>query len=333
VIRAVPEAQRGAVAGALAAAFGDRPLDELRRLHGGLSSALVYRAVIGARPYLVRVVTRIDGFNDPVRHHACLRIAADAGLAPRVIHTDDAAAITITELIDARPLASCPRPLLLDQLAALIVRLRATPRFPPLLEYLDGIDGIVAEVRASGLLPRLELFARYAELSAGYPREPDARVSAHNDLNPGNVLWDGARLWLIDWEAAFANDPYADLAQACNFFAPEPADEARLVAAVLGAPPDAYQRARLWLMRQAARMLFAMLLLRMVRAQRPDAVVSAAELAAPPLATLRGQEPVLIQTPEGQLRYALSVLGELDGSLRSPRCEGALRRVRGPASS
>lgn len=38
------------------------------------------------------------------------------------------------------------------------------------------------------------------------------RVPAHDDLNPGNILWQGGRPWLIDWEYAGMNDPAFDLA-------------------------------------------------------------------------------------------------------------------------
>ena len=42
-------------------------------------------------------------------------------------------------------------------------------------------------------------------------------VSSHNDLfKPDNILFDGQRIWLVDWEAAFLNDPYADLAAVAN---------------------------------------------------------------------------------------------------------------------
>ena len=39
-------------------------------------------------------------------------------------------------------------------------------------------------------------------------------VSSHNDVLPRNVLFDGKRLWLIDWENGNRNEPLADLATA-----------------------------------------------------------------------------------------------------------------------
>lgn len=37
-------------------------------------------------------------------------------------------------------------------------------------------------------------------------------VLSHNDFNPTNILYDGDKLWFIDWESAGLNDPYYDIA-------------------------------------------------------------------------------------------------------------------------
>ena len=42
-------------------------------------------------------------------------------------------------------------------------------------------------------------------------------VSCHNDLKPDNILFDGERAWLVDWEAAFLNNRYTELSVVANF--------------------------------------------------------------------------------------------------------------------
>lgn len=42
--------------------------------------------------------------------------------------------------------------------------------------------------------------------------QPEALRPAHVDPNPGNYLWQGERLWLLDWEYASLADPDYDLA-------------------------------------------------------------------------------------------------------------------------
>jgi len=48
--------------------------------------------------------------------------------------------------------------------------------------------------------------------------QDDRAVLSHGDLNPSNILWDGTRAWLIDWDAAGLAHPYQDLACLSNFF-------------------------------------------------------------------------------------------------------------------
>jgi thiamine kinase-like enzyme len=63
-----------------------------------------------------------------------------------------------------------------------------------------------------------ELPERYSRVAHVYPRHDESNwVSSHNDLKPENILFDGNRVWLVDWEAAFLNDRYVDLAVVANF--------------------------------------------------------------------------------------------------------------------
>ena len=82
------------------------------------------------------------------------------------------------------------------------------------------LDGYLQKFQAANILPKAEseeFFARYAELAAVYPHDDAEMVSSHNDLfKPDNILFDGQRVWLVDWEAAFLNDRYADLAVVAN---------------------------------------------------------------------------------------------------------------------
>ena len=82
-------------------------------------------------------------------------------------------------------------------------------------------------------------------------------MSSHNDVLPRNVLFDGKRLWLIDWESAYRNDPLVDLATALDNFAPSPDLEEVLLLAWLGHEPDDLLRSRLALVRALTRLYYA----------------------------------------------------------------------------
>jgi hypothetical protein len=62
----------------------------------------------------------------------------------------------------------------------------------------------------------------------------------------------------VDWEAAFLNDRYADLAAAANMVVTNPEEEAAFLHEYFGAPPDRYQLARFHLMRQLAHLFYTM---------------------------------------------------------------------------
>jgi hypothetical protein len=102
--------------------------------------------------------------------------------------------------------------------------------------------------------------AGLARLRAEY-RWTAEQVSAHHDINPRNVLFDGERLWLVDWEVAFRNDPLADPANIANNFSEVPDVESLVLEGWLGRPPDDETRHRLALMRDLHRLFSGCLLL------------------------------------------------------------------------
>jgi thiamine kinase-like enzyme len=128
-----------------------------------------------------------------------------------------------------------------------------------------AVDGFIQRFQAANILPEgesEELLARYAQLAAVYPRHDQDMVSSHNDLfKPDNILFDGHRVWLVDWEAAFLNDRYADLAVVANLVVTNDAEERVYLQEYFGQPPDQYQLARFFLMQQVAHIFYAMVFL------------------------------------------------------------------------
>jgi thiamine kinase-like enzyme len=62
----------------------------------------------------------------------------------------------------------------------------------------------------------------------------------------------------VDWEAAFQNDRYADLAVVANMIVTNEPEETAYLERYFGEAPSEYQRARFYLMRQTAHMFYAM---------------------------------------------------------------------------
>jgi hypothetical protein len=233
------DAQRLLVERALHAAFGTTTYDDATPVAGGMSGALILRMVVAGRAYLVRVGGSPHA--DAATEMANVRSAADAGIAPKVWYASVEDRTMITDFIERRPVSSEAG----VQIAALIARLQTLPPYARALHQIDFTSGFVARYREAKLGGDAEdVFAAFAEVAAAYPR--DAVVACHNDLKAANIVFDGVRPWFVDWEAAFSNDRYADLANSASFFC---TDEDLFLAAYLGAPAGPEHRARFLLMR------------------------------------------------------------------------------------
>ncbi|HYL75089.1 MAG TPA: phosphotransferase [Bryobacteraceae bacterium] len=252
----IPQDKSAAVTHGLREAFGLTTFEDIRMLSSGLGSALVFRIVVRGSPYLLRIVTRPNAMNDPTRHFTIMRLAAEAGLAPRVRYSSIEDGICVSDFVEAAPLSSTEAR---ARVPGVLRTLHALTPFPKALNYVT-VDAIIRKFQAANLLPKDEIgevFNRYGQLSAVYPRLDSDMVSCHNDLKPENILFDGHRIWLVDWKAAFTNDRYFDLAIVANFLAANGADENAYLQDYFGQPPDPYQLSRFFLMRQVMHMMAA----------------------------------------------------------------------------
>jgi thiamine kinase-like enzyme len=140
------------------------------------------------------------------------------------------------------------------------------------VERLDEVVGLVARFHRSGPLagrfpifrvvewhardaaihgvtppPAYERLATVAaRIEAALDAWPIPEVPCHNDLLPGNVLFDDDRAWLLDFEYAGMNHPYFDLANLSvnSAFGPD-ADERLLTAYAGGVTAGRWARLQL----------------------------------------------------------------------------------------
>jgi len=265
----IPPEKSAAVFRGLREAFGATGIEDIRRMTKGLSSDLIFRIVVQGSPFLLRIMTRIDERNDPTRLFTAMKAAAEAGLAPRVWHTDIEDGISITDFVEAVPFSTTEAMVLIP---GALQRLHALPPFPKAFNYVTMHNGFIWRFRIANLLPKNEteeVFRKYAQVSAVYPRVDSDMVSCHDDLKPENVLFDGRRVWLVGWQAAFVNDRYFDLAIVANFVVSNDAEERIYLQEYFGQPPDEYQLARFFIMRQVMHMLYAAVFLLLGSSGKP----------------------------------------------------------------
>jgi hypothetical protein len=265
----IPQEKREAATRALHETFGETEFDEIHTIKD-LASSLVFRIVVRGSSFLLKISTRT---NEPARHYGCMNAAAEAGLAPRVWYASAEDKTSITDFVEEAPFTAAEA---LVQMPGLLRRLHALPPFPEVPNHINtsctfllnngpALEAFIERFQAANILPKdegEELIARYEQLAAVYSRRDPEMASSHNDLfKPDNILFDERRIWLVDWEAAFLNDRYADLAVVANLVVSNEAEEGLFLQEYFGAPPDEYQLARFFLMRQAAHMFYGMVFL------------------------------------------------------------------------
>ncbi len=190
---------------------------DIQPLSGGITNRnfLVSNA---SRRYVVRFGDDIPVHHIVRRHELAASLAAHAaGISPAVIHHQPG--LLVLEYIEARALTpeDIRGPKNLARIVALIETChREIPKFlrgPALIfwvfhvirDYAASLYESASQYQA--LLPSLLEKAADLEAKAG----PFDIVFGHNDLLAANILDDGKRLWLIDWDYAGFNSPLFDL--------------------------------------------------------------------------------------------------------------------------
>ncbi len=190
---------------------------EPRPLGGGITNTN-FVVEDGGRRLVVRI-----GDDIPVHHVfrrtelAAQRAAHAAGLAPEILHVEPGA--LVMAWIDGRTLTpeDVREPTMLARIVPLLRRChQAVGRQlagPAPLFWVFHVVRDYARTLASGgsrmksELPRLMHIADRLEEAVGSIR----LVFGHNDLLAANLLDDGRRLWLLDWEYAGYNSALFDL--------------------------------------------------------------------------------------------------------------------------
>ncbi|MFV2000501.1 MAG: phosphotransferase [Acidimicrobiia bacterium] len=149
---------------------------------------------------------------------AAARAAAAAGISPAIVHSEEG--VIVTRYIEGETLtpADVRDPAILGRIVPLIRSCHHDiPRYlrGPVLMFwpFQVIRGYVATVTATDAqrTPQMtDLLDRTAQLEDAIGMVEI--VFGHNDLLAANIIDDGDRLWLVDWEYAGFNSPLFDLA-------------------------------------------------------------------------------------------------------------------------
>lgn len=232
---------------ALDAAFPGRPVHDLISLSGGFSGATLIAFIVDGAPYVAkRFVVDPSDPERAAREIACMRIASERGVAPRLHHGNARTGVMIMDRVAGTPLrpTAAADPTLLERVATTLRRLHDGPPFPrgpSGMDFLRFLDAQCMELAGVGL--PADLVRTVEELER--VNAPHAHAApCHRDLNPNNVLVTADRVYFVDWTTAGAGDPFVDLAQLGVFAFPRPEQREALLDAYLGRHATDDERAR-----------------------------------------------------------------------------------------
>lgn len=206
---------------------------------GGLSNE-IWKVTDAAGAHVVRFGADYP-FHHVLRAREAMtaRAAHAAGFGPAVEH--DGPGVMVTAFLDARTWTAADVRANPERLAVLLRDFHAAMPghvsgpaflfwpFHVIRDYARTLAGSTHAPALPGLL------ALSAEMEAAQPPLPI--VFAHHDLLPANILDDGSRLWLIDFEYAGFGTAMFDLAGAAANAGMDAAAAGTLLAAYFGRPP------------------------------------------------------------------------------------------------
>lgn len=187
-------------------------------IDGGLTNTN-YKVTVNGTPYFFRLSSQqnallnISLYNE----YEASKAASDAAIGPKIIAYCPQEAILVTEFItpvntkvDAKDLEMQRR--FCESIRALhALKITLSEKFCP-YETIElyrknalQIGVVLPEAVEETILPLIEKIRLTIE-------ENSIWVPCHNDLHAGNLLDDGEKIWLIDWEYAAMGDPLFDVA-------------------------------------------------------------------------------------------------------------------------
>jgi thiamine kinase-like enzyme len=225
-------------------------------LGGGITNHN-FRACFGETEVVLRIAghqTELLGI-DRASEHVATQAAAKLGIAPAVLAFIPEHSCLVTAFVPGVPLADS----VLREPAAMVEVARAlrafhehAPSLPTSFDVPQIARDYLALARDRGAeLPAMAWdAARLAERIAEALSGPEhGVVPCHDDLLAANLLGDGTRIWLVDWEYAGMGDRYFDLGNLSINNGFTDADDRALLAAYWDEPCTDRRFAALRLMR------------------------------------------------------------------------------------
>jgi hypothetical protein len=212
---------------------------------GGLSGAKIYKVTSTAskKIYLVRYSSGIFGPKEIFHEFAIQKKMGSLGVSPKVYYSNPKRGIVVMDYIDNK-LSPGRDPNILNNISgsyeSLVKLIRDVHESQELNRQLTDRIALDYIKRSYQQLPDHFLDRNdtaLLERIVNTPWPADKPVLSHNDFRSDNLLYDGKRFYLIDWELGGLSHPFYDLAYFANYQALLPKEGEELLSLYLKKMP------------------------------------------------------------------------------------------------
>ncbi|HEV8338048.1 MAG TPA: choline/ethanolamine kinase family protein [bacterium] len=209
-------------------------------LPGGITN-LNYRVEADGEAYAMRI--SLEGAEllgiDRRREYQCMLTASRTGVAPEVVYARPREGLLVTRFVPGRSLVPgrAVRGGVRRRVVRAMRRYHSGPPFAGRFSPSRTLESYLLAARRGGSpLPgdADRLFERVSAIAAILRRSQAALRPCHNDLWGRNLIDDGKRVVIVDWEYAAMGDLFFDLANFAIYHCPTNAAEGALLSAYFG---------------------------------------------------------------------------------------------------
>lgn len=241
------------------------PETTITPIAAGLSGAGVYRVEASGQAFVLKIAAESESAEDWRSTLHIHRLAADAGLAPRIVHVDAPRRAVLSAFVADRSFAAFYRDprtheAAIAELGRTVRRIHALPlpEGAPLREPRAFLAQTWNHFLTDFPLPGFAVDAVERVLAEDPPAREGALVLGHNDLNPSNFVYDGEAILMLDWATAGPMDALYDLAVLAVFLRMDEGTCLRLLSAYDERPIAELPRRFQYMRRLAAALVGAM---------------------------------------------------------------------------
>ncbi len=216
---------------------------KITRIAAGMSGAGVYRVHADNAEFALKITAPTEDLERWRAKVEVQRAAGVAGIAPRVIHSDETRRAVMCEFVTDRGfIAHYWNPVtqrdVIERLGSMLRTVHALPVDPAMTaaDPFQFLDQLERAIPADAKMPPFVVDALVALRRDAVSHATDAAslVLSHNDVNPSNIVFDGTRTMLFDWQTPAPNDRYYDLATAALFLRMDDERSRQLLSAYTG---------------------------------------------------------------------------------------------------